>query len=463
MNPSEKRADQERHLKLFASLIAPVCALFWLGCAEEPGNGVQHPECPGCNVILISVDTLRADHLSCYDYERTTSPEICEFFASGIKFTQAISQSGWTAPAHASMFTGLYPGKHGVSYGPKIPRLTGHDTIFSLLRSHGYYTVALHGGGYVRPVIARSDLDVDRRISLRSDLAALFDEALAGNAASQPFFLFLHGYDMHTPYSPRKNLFLPVDRELSARARQNEFCRYEDLPDRSRRLRPESVPESREVQQYIEALYDSEIREVDESLGRFFAHLEKSELLDDTIVILTSDHGEEFWDHGSCEHVKTVYNELLRVPLFLRIPGSSARTSRSPVAASISILPTVLDVLALPIPPGIDGKSLLDDESRMIFSESQFHYDGEHRRHFSVVKDEFKLMLDANHGTAELYNLEADRREKQNLLGSPAEPNVQSLQYALDAFIARDTSDTASPVEMDEQTLRELRELGYID
>jgi hypothetical protein len=99
----------------------------------------------------------------------------------------------------------------------------------------------------------------------------------------------------------------------------------------------------------------------------------------------------------------------------------------------------------------------------MIFSESQFHYDGEHRRHFSVVKDEFKLMLDVNHGTAELYNLEADRREKQNLLGSPAEPDVRSLRFALDAFIARDTSDTDSPVEMDEQTLRELRELGYID
>jgi arylsulfatase A-like enzyme len=463
MIPTEKRSVRGEHPGRVATLIAALSAIFWLSCAEEGANAVQHPECHGCNVILISVDTLRADHLSCYDYERTTSPEICKFFSSGIMFTQAISQSGWTAPAHASMFTGLYPGKHGVSYGPRIPRLTGHDTIFSLLRSQGYYAVALHGGGYVRPVIDRSDLDVDRRAELRSDLAALFDEALVGNTESKPFFLFLHGYDMHTPYSPRSNYFLPVNRELSARASQNEFCRYEDLPDRSRRLRPDSVPENREVQQYIEALYDSEIREVDESLGRFFEHLQQSGLLDDTIVILTSDHGEEFWDHGSCEHVKTVYNELLRVPLFLRIPASPARIQRSPVAASISILPTVLDALALPIPSGLDGESLLDANPRMIFSESQFHYDGEHRRHFSVVKDNLKLMLDPNHGTAELYDLDADRRERQNLLGTPEEPDIPSLRFALDAFIARDTTDTESSVELDEQTLRELRELGYID
>ena len=361
------------------------------------------------------------------------------------------------------MFTGLYPGKHGVSYGPRIPRLVGRKTIFSLLRSHGYYAVALHGGGYVRPVISRSDLDVDRRAVLRSDLAAQFDEALAGNTESQPFFLFLHGYDMHTPYSPQRNYFLPVNRELSGRARQNEFCRYEDLPDQSRRLRPDSVPENREVQQYIEALYDSEILEVDTSLGRFFEHLQQSELLDDTIVILTSDHGEEFWDHGSCEHVKTVYNELLRVPLLIRIPGGSARTQRAPVAASISILPTVLDALALPIPSGLDGKSLLNNDPRMIFSESQFHYDGEHRRHFSIVKGDLKLMLDANQDTAKLYDLEADRREQRNLLGTPEEPDVRSLRFALDAFIARDTIDVESPSELDEQTLRELRELGYID
>jgi hypothetical protein len=99
----------------------------------------------------------------------------------------------------------------------------------------------------------------------------------------------------------------------------------------------------------------------------------------------------------------------------------------------------------------------------MIFSESQFHYDGEHRRHFSVVKDDLKLILDSNQGTAALYDLEADRRERQNLIGTPREPDVQALRFALDAFIARDTTDVESLSELDEQTLRELRELGYID
>jgi arylsulfatase A-like enzyme len=158
-----------------------------------------------------------------------------------------------------------------------------------------------------------------------------------------------------------------------------------------------------------------------------------------------------------------VYNELLRVPLFIRIPGSSASIQRAPVAASISILPTVLDALGLPIPLGIDGKSLLDGDPHLIFSESQFHYDGEHRRHFSVVKDDLKLLLDANQDTAELYNLKADRRERHNLLAASEKRDIQTLRFALDAYIARDTTNNESPGELDEQTLRELRELGYID
>ncbi len=106
---------------------------------------------------------------------------------------------------------------------------------------------------------------------------------------------------------------------------------------------------------------------------------------------------------------------------------------------------------------------MLQGDPRLIFSESQFHYDGEHRRHFSVVKDDLKLLLDANQGTAELYNLKADRRERQNLLETSEKRNIQALRFALDAYIARDTTDTESISELDEQTLRELRELGYID
>lgn|GEM_PF-318462 len=418
--------------------------------------------CPACNVILVSIDTLRADHMSCYGYARDTTPEICAFFSDGLRFERAFSQSSWTAPAHASMFTGLLPARHGVTYGPLIPLLKGHPTIFELLQNEGYFTAALYGGGYVNPVMPSAYVDFKRIVELRGDLVGHFRSALGNNAGRQPFFVFVHGYDVHTPYSPRKNYFLEPKPEIDARARDNRYCKYVDSDDRSRFLDPRSIPSDPDTQQYLEALYDSEIKEVDHSLGRFFRHLETSGLLERTIVILTADHGEEFWDHGSCEHIKTVHNELLHVPLFIRMPGGPLGLDDTPVAASIDILPTVADALGWPPFESLDGTSLLHHPtSRDIVSEAQFHYDSQHLRRYSIIRGPHKLIHDANRNTRALYDLRSDRGEEHALSGS--EDTADALFRALSEYM----HDAASVVQhegaLDPQTLEQLRQLGYIE
>ena len=417
--------------------------------------------CPDCNVILVSIDTLRADHMSCYGYERDTTREICSFFADGIRFQNAYSQSSWTAPAHASMFTGLLPARHGVTYGPLIPTLTGHSTIFELLQDQGYFTAALYGGGYVNPVMPSSHVDFRRVVELRQDLSRHVEDALRSKPPDRPFFLFLHGYDVHTPYAPRENYFMDPRPEVDRLSRENRYCRYQDAADRSRYLDPESIPSDRGTQEYLEALYDSEILEVDRSLGSLFRHLRSRGVLDRTIVILTSDHGEEFWDHGSCEHVKTVHNELLHVPLFVWMPSGKGRVDPRPVAANIDILPTVAEALGWPAPESIDGASLLQPKPRDIFSEAQFHYASQHLRRYSVVRGTEKLIYDANADTRALFDLQEDPGEQEPRMEAvDAEP---SLFDALREYIQQGAPVVQHEGALDPQTLEQLKQLGYIE
>ncbi len=421
----------------------------------------RHGQCPGCNVIVISIDTLRADHMSCYGYERDTTPEICRFFADGIRFENAYSQSSWTAPAHASMFTGLLPARHGVTYGPLIPTLTGHPTIFELLHDRGYFTTALYGGGYVNPVMPSSHVDFKRVIELRHDLGKQLEDALRSKPEERPFFLFLHGYDVHTPYAPEENYFAESRPEIDRLSRENRYCKYQDAADRSRYLDPGSIPSDRGTQKYLESLYDSEILEVDRSIGTFFRDLEARGVLDRTIVILTSDHGEEFWEHGSCEHVKTVHNELIHVPLFVRMPGRTGGVETTPVAANVDILPTVAEVLGWPALESVDGESLLRPEPRDIFSEAQFHYDSEHLRRYSVVRGNDKLIYDANADVRALFDLGADPGEQRPRLDGG--DSHASLFDALRQYIDQGAPVVQHEGALDPQTLEQLKQLGYIE
>ncbi len=436
----------------------------------DPALASGSGACANCNLILISIDTLRADHLPCYGYERDTSPEICAFFEDHIRFEQAFSQSSWTAPAHASMFTGLYPARHGVTYGPMIPRLKGFPTIFSVLQEAGYYTISLDGGAFINPVIDVSHVDYRKLNAFRRvapqdpGLIARIESALDQKAAEQPFLLFLHGYDVHIPYAPRRNLYAEVIPEFDQQARENRYCRYTNLADKSVELDAETVPKDPSAYRYMRSLYDSEIHEVDQDLGKLFGFLGERELLENSVVILTSDHGEEFGEHGSCEHIKTVYNELIQVPLFMRWPGGGAQVISEPVAASVSILPTVLDILSIELPATtLDGESLFAGAPDWIFSEAQFFWDSDRLQRYAAIAGGHKLVVDVNRSESRLYDLREDWRETQDVRADREEAFGRSLEEALDRYIESGGVRVQTKGELSDKTLEELRSLGYIE
>lgn len=426
--------------------------------------------CRGCNLIVISVDTLRADHLSCQGHVRDTSPAICRYFASGLLFENAISQSPWTGPAHASMFTSLYPYEHGLNYGPHPPTVDDHPDLFTILQRLGYFTAAIHGGGFVTPALPTGGLDAivtGKPITFRRGALRLVNKALVEKPPGQPFALFLHGYDPHLAYKPTRNWFTPLEPDLDAIANENRLCAYETLEDGSTRIDPATIPPDDRARSYFQVLYDSEIRDVDRSLQRLFEHLERTGLAERTVVILTSDHGEELFERGGCDHVKTVYNELLHVPLMLRIPGAPAARRREFVPASISLAPTALDALGFdPTAHGFTGRSLLTPRpvSEPFFAETTFHYDHRVLRRFAAYRGSRKLILDAETGHLELFDLARDPHEQTDLAGQGLPPADRELEKALREYVRRSLASTRTEgVELDCETVRSLRSLGYLD
>jgi len=292
----------------------------------------SHYSCPDCNIILISVDSLRADHLGTYGYSRNTSPRIDRFAKDALVFENPISQSSWTSPVHASMMTGLLPNRHGVLFYPDAGRLRPEEvTLAEILKDNGYHTVSYNGGGYLG-----AELGLAQGFDVYESPTRSFHETIPAaqawieqNQASK-FFLFLHGYDVHRPYD---------------RYSWNTFYKPKGVYDMQQFCRFESRPREGDELEYIIAQYDAGIAYTDDLLGQFFDFLEARGLMERTVIILTSDHGEELFEHGGCDHLHGLHRELLHVPLILKLPSGPVGRVQEQVAASISLLPTILDLL----------------------------------------------------------------------------------------------------------------------
>lgn len=312
------------------------------------------------NVILISLDTLRADHLGCYGYSRPTSPALDALASDGVRFDEALSTSSWTLPAHVSMLTSLTVAHHGVLdegyvLGPSL------RTLADYLRGRNYVTAAFTGGGYVGSPFgfARGfDFYVDENTPLENPRSAgiLLGESAdwIRRNAGKKFFLFLHTYQPHDPYAsppPAGQAFL----------KENDPWKSLYLAGY---LGPRGVyrPLSEREKANVVALYDGDVKNTDEALvGPLVRCLKDLGLYDRTMIIITSDHGEEFFDHGSWLHGPSLHNELTRVPLIIKFPRSRSRGVKVTTPVQIvDILPTVLEELGLPAPPdSIDGRSVL--------------------------------------------------------------------------------------------------------
>ena len=325
-------------------------------------SGARKPEKP--NVLLISIDTLRADHLSCYGYHRRTSPNIDKLAQEGILFKNTFSQCSWTIPSHGSIFTSKLPHRHGGTIDT-APGGTWHPLPFSnltlaeILRENGYITAAFTSAGYM---ITRNGLhqgfDLYYNDSGPGWDPALSTERLVEKTSNwlkrnhyTPFFLFFHIFEVHTPYM-RQYFTAGLERgRLSDTVEHYRDSNY---------LKEATDAEKK----YTIALYDGDIYYADRYIGMLLETLSQLGLSDNTIIVLTSDHGEEFWEHypqRAANHGHSGYDELLHVPLIFVFPEmkDKGKIIENQVRL-LDIFPTILSALSIKYDKkGIDGKSLL--------------------------------------------------------------------------------------------------------
>ena len=212
----------------------------------------------------------------------------------------------------------------------------------------------------------------------------------------------------------------------------------------------------------MKSVYDSEIKEVDISLGKFFNYLNESGFLSNTIIIFTSDHGEEFFEHEGCSHLRTLYNELIHVPLLIYIPEGRKNIIERPIAASISILPTILNILDVKEELVIDGTSIFDEGHKEIFSEVHFQYNQSNLSKTVVIIDKYKLIYNENFKNFELYDLKNDFLEQNNIYDSINVRIKYDLLSSLSKYLMNSSvsEETASFKESD---LSHLKALGYMN
>lgn len=336
---------------MLSTRVPAILAACWFLVAFVGCDGGPRPP----NLILVSVDTLRADHLGAYGYSRDTSPFLDELARSGVVFERAFAQVPGTLPSHMSMFTGLYPAQHDV-YPPDAVLSSAIPTLPELLRAHGYRTGGFTEGGYVSGFYGFSrgfDSFDDAVVRGSRLLERTMEEGLGfldRVGPDEPFFLFLHTYAVHDPYAPPEEY-----RPLFWSAEPPEVFEPTgpNLVAVNRGLRSVSAEQVR----YFEALYDAGIRYADDQLRRLWKRVRERGLAERTILVITSDHGEEFLEHGHLVHEQN-YVETTHVPLIVVGPGLTPGTRVEAPVESIDLAPTLLDLAGAPdAARGMAGRS----------------------------------------------------------------------------------------------------------
>lgn len=453
--------------------ICTLAVTFWVACAGGDGASPIGAECSDCNVILISVDTLRADHLSVYGYRRPTTPHLEEFARDAVVFENAYHTGGGTLPSHLSILTSLYPTTHGVTTENALPLDEGWTTLGEALGDAGYATAAFVDGGWVR-----AKFGFARGFDVFDDDAGGFSRILpkAENWLRQhgdeKFFLFLHTYDAHSKqrrpyncpgeYPLRYVRDLDVDFDGCKDGRcANELFKWVNAEVREGRLNASEYFSPEEVD-YISSLYDGCINYVDDQLHGFFQLLQEQGLYDRSLIIVTSDHGEEFLERGRFIHDQGGFEEMAHIPMLLKLPSSPVQGVRVPhLAATVDLMPTALQVVGVPQPGQVQGVSLLPAivEDRPVRREVHI---------YTVLRTErWKYFRHRK----KLYDLDADPGEQNNLYANYPE-GVQSLDARLGTLLEADHEMRAAylegrlpppGVELSEEERKNLKALGYLE
>jgi hypothetical protein len=337
-----------------------VLLILLLGCGggQAPSSPSQWTESlgPTRGFVLISIDTLRADALGAYGYDQPTSPAFDELAQRGTLFERAVIQYPSTLTSHMSIFTGLYPQEHQV-LPPSTVLSQTIATVPEQFQSHGFRTAGHTEGGFVAggygfrrgfdeftDTAYRADTDIERTFDRGLDfLRSLQDE--------DRFFLFLHTYSVHDPYEPPARY-----RDMFWSEPPPET--FDSSGENLRRVNQGEMEIDPDAVEYFRAMYDASVRYMDDVLGQFVAELEALGLADETTLILTSDHGEEFLEHGKMAHTQ-VYPESLLVPLLVVHPQQTVGRRVADVVESVDLAPTLFELAGLQDTPPVSGRSLV--------------------------------------------------------------------------------------------------------
>ena len=438
---------------------------------------IYRPVPDNLKMILISLDTLRADHLSCYGYSRLSSPNMDELARDSVLFENTYAQSSWTLPSHMSMLFSLNSASHQVYfYNQKVN--SSVPSLASFLKKAGFITYAFTGGGYVSSVYGFSkgfdwyDEPVRGRmaplgINEAENLFAYTSDWLKKNK-DKAFFLFLHTFQIHGPYACPQ----PWNKmHVKENAPWDKISLMKFLEKNG-----EDYLFTREEKRNIIALYDGEISYTDATLIKPIVSLLKElNIYDNTLLIITSDHGEEFQDHGGWLHGKTLYNEMLRVPLLIKFPNSENKGSIiKHNSRLIDIMPTVLDVAGIKYNKNhLDGKSLLTLISGKEKEERVFISDLAHKTIpipcpalIATNKNQLKLIITkSKEGIRyiETYYLTRDPREKHNIM-SKGDKVREELIASLNKYYQRkkDVKKGKISIQLNKELEERLKALGYL-
>ena len=423
------------------------------------------------NLLLIVVDTLRADHLGVYGYARNTSPHIDAFARRSIFFKNARSQASCTFPSVNSILTSRYPFAFLDQPDEALGIPEAIPSIAEVLQPRGYRTGAISTSAIVRnrPSHRNPTGGFGRGFDefhedclwrpakcVNQQAFAELDRARAGDA---PLFLYLHYIDPHDPYAPPASF----KRRFAQGRPAKDFIRkgspnpighwiYRGGPD------PKVTPEDL---QHLRDLYDDEIAYFDGQFQELLRALESGGWLDDSIVVFAADHGEEFLDHGHVEHCRAVYDTLVKTPLFVHIPGVKARTIEAPVQ-NLDIVPTLLDYAGVPADKRLEGRSLrslIEKRQPPPGDPHQYSLAGPYR---GVADDRFKLIKHLGTGAFQFFDLQRDPGET-NDARSAERRSFHRLRGALTAWLDRtEGAESAESLRKSREAEEKLRALGYL-
>lgn len=449
---------------------------------------------PSPNIILIVLDAVRKDHLSCYGYERETTPNIDHFANEATRYTQAIAAAPWTPPSHASMFTGQYPSTHRVFGG--LPNLeTECPTLAEVLSSAGYTTFGFSNSHHTssRHCFDRGFdfyhdiLDLPRLFGKMYEFSRAYIQYVLRNFyqgyddsyfqlqklqksidnSDPPFFGFINLNSAHSPYDPPKEY----------REYIKAFDPFADVDESKVESLAESggydymmgeVDVSELEWDLLKRRYDGELRYLDDLLGLFFSYLDEQELFDESLIIVTSDHGEHFGEHGRAYHQFSLFEELINVPLIVKWPGQCAGEVSDMLTSLVDLAPTVIEATDTDIPECMQGKPLKNVTDReFVFSEYAGPYPPLRKRlcEFdsfrkydkglqSIRSNSHKLILDSN-GERTLYELTDGEYPIDN------DEVIDELTSKLKESLKRLPTEKRRE-DLDKHTKEHLKEMGYM-